>query len=79
MSRSSNNQEQLSQPSGGGSLSWICRTCGLLCEGDAQGAACPYCGDEAVEPLAPARTGYMPLQDRDSRIRPGHAGEARRS
>lgn len=76
MSRSStgNDQDYLSRLPDGGSCSWMCRTCGLLCEGDAQGAACPYCGDEAVEPLAPARSGHMPSPGRDSPTRPEQAG-----
>jgi hypothetical protein len=53
MLRSGHDQGPLSRPSGGGSRSWICRTCGLHCEGDAQGAACPYCGDLTIESIAP--------------------------
>lgn len=69
MSRSDNEQGHLSRLSGGGSLSWICRTCGLLCVGDAQGAACPYCGDLAIESLAPPSS-EQTLPGRDERTHP---------
>ena len=38
-------------PSAPGTARWQCRTCGLVCEGEAYDSACPYCCDEALEPL----------------------------